>query len=135
MCDYLERVRGCRRLMIDRDQQPGRMDHEASSPKLNSKEKYQKWHTKNMELGKEMFKFLIISKKPSPINIPLHSRINQEEARRFVCNARSSEGRLVKLFAWHVNMFPHWEGPPRRLSRIQQTAFCVFNMASLVVRG
>jgi len=54
---------------------------------------------KNMELGKEMFKFLIMSEKPSPINIPLHPRINQEEARLFVCNARSSEGRLVKLLA------------------------------------
>ena len=99
MCDYLGRVRGCRRLMIDRDQQSGWMDHEASPPKLNSKEKYQKRHTKNMELGKEMFKLLIMSEKPSPINIHLHSRINQEEARLFVCNARSSEGRLVKLLA------------------------------------
>ena len=52
-----------------------------------------------MELGKEMFKLLIMSEKHSPINIPLISRINQEEARLFVCNARSSEGRLVKLLA------------------------------------
>ena len=47
-----------------------------------------------MELGKEMFKLLIMSEKPSPINIHLHSRINQEEARLFICNDKFTCIRL-----------------------------------------